>query len=246
MVLQKCTTSNKKQFIQSIHVWHIRATETQNRLNVTTTNSRDDWTQASGCASSTSQQTLLCECITALSLLTFTFTLVSHVLMTLHWLTRNDFASHSTQKQWNHIEDFFLIHLNKSSTDSWCEYNLKYVLKSSLWRKHTPTHTHTHTHTCCPAGASSMVGMCAQRTETQWRSFPVARARKYCHGCGLLYKDASLESAQLTVFLCVCVCVCHTVTSVPELCWGATGISDLTGNGIWVAFLSVRVNYLFW
>lgn len=75
--------------------------------------------------------------------------------------------------------------------------------------------TETHTH-LLSAGSGGMVGMCARRTETQWRLFPVARAQKYRHGCGLLYKHTSLESAQLTV--CLYVCVCHTVTSVPEPC----------------------------
>lgn len=46
--------------------------KTRRRLDVRTTNCSDDWKQASGCASSTSQQTLLllllCVCITAVFL----------------------------------------------------------------------------------------------------------------------------------------------------------------------------------
>lgn len=78
-----------------------------------------------------------------------------------------------------------------------------------------------------------MVGMSAHRTETQWCLFPLARVQKYRHGCGVLYKQTSLESAQLTVCLFVCVILLHQFQCLAEV--QQSLFKDLAGTGIRVA-----------
>lgn len=97
-----------------------------------------------------------CVCIIALALYLHTLALVCHVLMT--YKEQFDIVLNTNAATVNQIED------------NWCAYNLEFVLK-----RVPVTETHTH---LLSAASGSMVGMCAHRTATQWRSFPRLRVHR--------------------------------------------------------------------
>lgn len=102
-----CKTGN----ILYIHIWPSRATNAKESQRYNHKLQRWLSTGFRMCVMQEPADIAVCVHHCSLSPLTFTFTLAYHVLMTLHWLTRNNFTLCSTQMEWNQIGGFFFLAL---------------------------------------------------------------------------------------------------------------------------------------